>query len=93
MALQLIDAKAREDYVTEARLVNDLNGRRGFSLPLPPLWQDCGPYKLKVSEGDAPAFVSLWGQAPREVPEHILKGHDRSKLYIDSNYSEKKALL
>lgn len=73
---------------------NAANGRRGLNLPLPLVWTDHGVYRLQASVKDGPLLVSLIGcKEMKPIPEDALAGQDRDKLFIRSNFSERKACL
>lgn len=91
--VDLNDDEQRAEFIEEAQAANEARGHRGRLLPLPPLWPNDGSYKLLPTEADGEVRIQKFGGATRAVPKHLLAKHDTSKLFIDMNFSEKRAAL
>lgn len=91
--VDLSDAEAMSDFCEKAKVANNLRGRRGVSLPLPPDWKNDGVYRLLPTMPGDQVRVQMVNGVVRLVPSELLAKHDVTKLYVENNYSEKAAAL
>lgn len=87
-----------EEIVTEFVSRSESRGRRGLDLPLPPDWERDGLFFVDEVNGAKKMVVDKqkWSGEEAEIPlDKLAPGGvpKKDELWIDSNWSEKKATL